>query len=440
VTLSATTAAADAPTFPAEMVRLPNGLRVLLAPDPAANLVTVRVTYAAGIADDPNGLCGLAHLTEHLVSERTEHVANAPGLLASAGATHVEAQTTLDATHYTETLPPERLETALWIESDRMGFAADALTQERVTSDARTLGNEDAQTRTDRLLGTFGSYLFGELYPAWHPYAGIAGRLNVDDAKLADVRAFLATWYVPSNATLVLAGAFDRDKALAAIERYFGPIPSASAPSRPALPAWSVPGMRLTVAAPTSTATVSVAWKTPAYGEPDDAALDLVASALSGPGNERFTRTLVAPGLASGVESRQMSTRASSLFSVTAWVEPGVNPSVVLAEIERMVADVGETLQGSEFDHARNLWRSSKGSLEAPWSRASRLASLASIDVWPGPRFDWGRGRYETLTAADVRRAASRWLGRQAHVTVFVIPRRGTPMGGLLIGRDEVQP
>jgi predicted Zn-dependent peptidase len=199
-------------------------------------------------------------------------------------------------------------------------------------------------------------------------------------------------------------------------------------------------GKRITVAAPLSAAIVSVAWKTPSYGEPDDAALDLVASALSGPGNERFTRTLVAPGLVSSVEAHQASTRESSLFLVNAWVEPGANPSEVLAEIERMAADVGETLQASEFDHARNLWRASKGSLEAPWSRAARLASLASIDVWPGPRFDWGRGRHESLTAADVRRAASRWLGREAHVAVFMIPRPGTPMGGWLIGRDEVQP
>jgi predicted Zn-dependent peptidase len=84
--------------LPAEAITLPNGLRVLLAPDAAARLVSVNVQYAAGSADDPDGLHGLAHVTEHLTFVRTVHASGLFGQLSASGASYINGTTSSDAT------------------------------------------------------------------------------------------------------------------------------------------------------------------------------------------------------------------------------------------------------------------------------------------------------------------------------------------------------
>jgi predicted Zn-dependent peptidase len=154
----------DLPDLPVQTVVLPNGLTVLLAPDANARAISVVTAYGAGSGDDPDNLQGLAHFTEHMVAQRTKHVADAQHALEAAGGTLSNALTSGDTTTYFETLPPGRLETALWIESDRMGFAADAISEERVNAERPIVANESRDRNLDGRLTAAGWAGMHELF------------------------------------------------------------------------------------------------------------------------------------------------------------------------------------------------------------------------------------------------------------------------------------
>src|SRR5260221_4754519 len=122
------------PSFPIEQHVLPNGLRVVLAPDQQLSGVTLDVEYDVGSRDEPAGMNGIAHLVEHLMFDGSKHVParQTARLLEGAGATGINGQTSVDRTVLFETVPREALERALWLESDRMGFSVDTLTDDLI--------------------------------------------------------------------------------------------------------------------------------------------------------------------------------------------------------------------------------------------------------------------------------------------------------------------
>jgi zinc protease len=437
-------AAAEAVSLPpiaCEAVHLANGLRVLLAPDPQAHLASVTVTYDVGTGDDPDGRAGLAHVTEHLVAEATKHAPRVMGILESIGGTGMNASTRLDRTTYFETMPPERLDAALWVESDRMGFAADALSQTRLEAARAAVKNERIQTRVDGTLGSFDELTRTELFPAWHPYSSGEWANEVEHIEVDDVRSFLATWYGPANATLAIAGRFDRDATLAAVHRYFDPLPSTPPPVRPHLPAWSAPSLRLVLAAPVASQSVVFEWTTPPYGTRDDAVLDVISAVLSGSGNDRLKRALVTPGIASAVTSGQASFRERSIFRIVATIAPGANAGPAIAAVNDALEDLAQTVTPAEVERARRTLRFRNVELlETPWGRAMAMASLARIGLEPGTGFDWGLSRYDDVMAPDARRVVNGWLVGSPRVITAVFPDRTAPISGRLVARDEVGP
>jgi zinc protease len=427
-------------SLPSETIRLPNGLKVLLAPDPRARFASVVVSYAAGSADDPDGLRGLAHMVEHLVANRTKHVPDTMRALEAAGGCRFNATTTPDATTYFESVPPERLATALWIESDRMGFAEDAITEERVDSQRAIVENEERQSNHDGSLAALGSITMHELFPAWHPYAALAdGATDTPRVRAKDVLAFIHTWYTPANATLAIAGAFDRQATVDAIIRYFGHLPSAPVPTRPVLPTWVSPGAWLLVDAAAPGDSVVFAWRTPAYGSKDDAALDLAAAALAGAGNERLTPALIASHLATGVSARQQSEREASVFYLRVWTAPGVDLDRVVRTTQAVIDEFARSATADETARAQAMWRSDAlSTLETTWGRASLLTSASKIGDEPGPTFDWGTGRRSALDQRDVARTVGERLGPWQRVVTAIIANRRASIRGVLVRRDVV--
>jgi zinc protease len=251
-----------------------------------------------------------------------------------------------------------------------------------------------------------------------------------------DLQAFLATWYVPENATLAIAGRFDRDVAMVAIERYFGPLVSTPPPPRPVVDPGSAAGVRLIVVAPVPHGQVQMAWRTPAFGDPDDLALDVAAQLLAGMGNERLQRSLVASELAIGAGAREASRRAASVFTIWATVAPHANSDAVVVAIEHSLDALANVPEGEVARARRNLHDGAVLSLATTWGRASRLTALAREGVLPGPRFDWGLGIYDRVTSQDVRRAAARWLGPSHRVDALVRISSHAPMRGVLARRE----
>jgi zinc protease len=148
----------------------------------------------------------------------------------------MNGSTWLDRTNYFQTVPANRLELALWLESDRMGFLLPAMTQEKLDNQRDVVKNERRWRVDNQPYGDWDERIQALVYPPDHPYhhSVIGSMEDLDAATLEDVEAFFRTYYAPNNAVLTICGDFDRGEARRLVERYFGPIPRG--PPVPPLP------------------------------------------------------------------------------------------------------------------------------------------------------------------------------------------------------------
>jgi zinc protease len=423
---------------PAERLVLPNGLTVVLAPDPRARLVSVAVGYHAGKGDEPDGLRGLAHAVEHQVALHTKHVPDVTRALEAAGATHYGAETRADRTSYYETVPPERLASALWIESDRMGHAAEAVTEERITAQAATIANELRDRGADSAMSALPPLLQDELYPGGHPYATHGEADKTTGLHAADVLAFLRTWYTPANATLAIAGAFDRDAALALVTRDFGGLPSCPPPERPPAPERPEEAVFLLMRAGVLHDKLLLAWRTPSFGSDDDAALDVVATILGSAGDRGLPKLLVATHRVLGVAARQISFARGSTFMVEITLPPGAPLDDILATTQAAIDELGHRDIAAAVAQAQALERARRTErLEFPWARAAELAAWPPMPDGETPStFDWDVARHEAVRATDVARVVTTFLSPWRRVLGTVLVDLRFPYSGVAIRRD----
>ena len=210
---------------------LENGLRVITHEDHSTPIVHVQFWYHVGAKNEPEGRTGFAHLFEHLMFQGSANVApeEHSSRIAAAGGND-NAYTTDDVTVYFETVPSNFLETVLWLEADRM--ASLDVSEENFESEREVVKEERRFRYESPPYGDVFMTLYENAFDV-HPYSHppIGSMEDLDNATIEDVRDFWATYYVPSNAYLVLAGDFDTDQALEWVQQYFGPIPRADAPS-----------------------------------------------------------------------------------------------------------------------------------------------------------------------------------------------------------------
>jgi predicted Zn-dependent peptidase len=216
---------------------LGNGLRVLLAPIRTAAAVGVSVHYDVGFRSEPVGRSGFAHLFEHLMFQgsahhpKLEHWRYVQGLGGTAnGSTHQ------DYTDYYQLLPPEGLEHVLAMEADRMGAL---LISEATLRNQRAVVKEEI--RLNVLNRAYGGFpwvpLPALLYRTYrNSHNGYGDFTDLDRATAQDAADFYRTHYVPANAVLTVAGAFDVGATEDLVERFFGPLPARPAPTPSAPP------------------------------------------------------------------------------------------------------------------------------------------------------------------------------------------------------------
>ena len=216
------------PVLPYEKYTLPNGLEVILYENHKLPLVALDLWYHVGPVDEKAGRTGFAHLFEHMMFEGSEHVGEKAHIkyVEGAGASDINGTTDYDRTNYFETLPSNQLELGLWLESDRMGFLLETLDRAKLTNQRDVVRNELRQD--DGMPYTLADEEVGHLlFPKTHPYYGnvIGSHADVEAARLNDVRDFFSHYYTPNNASIAIAGDFDRAKVKALVDKYFGPIP-----------------------------------------------------------------------------------------------------------------------------------------------------------------------------------------------------------------------
>ena len=207
---------------------LDNGLTLLLHQTEAfGDAVHVEVKYHVGSAREQEGKSGFAHLFEHLMFQGSKHVKNDEHFkIIQENGGSMNGTTNSDRTNYYETVPSYLLETALWLEADRMGFLLDSITQEKLDNQRDVVKNERLQRYDNKPYGLMRMHFNEAFYPEGHPYhwPTIGYMDDLNSANLNDVKKFFLRWYGANNATLAIVGKFDKNDALHWVEKYFSAI------------------------------------------------------------------------------------------------------------------------------------------------------------------------------------------------------------------------
>lgn len=224
-------------SIPYERYTLANGLTVILNEDKSDPITSQVILYHVGSNREVKGRTGFAHLFEHMMFQRSENIGEDQffKIIEKAGGT-LNGGTSSDQTVYFEVVPNNALETAMWVESDRMGYLANTVTANSFAQQQNVVQNEKRQGMDNRPYGFTSYVLMKNLYPEGHPYSWtVIGEMeDLRNATIDDVKAFHKKFYIPNNATLVVSGDFNRDSVKAMIEKYYGEIPAGESIPDPA--------------------------------------------------------------------------------------------------------------------------------------------------------------------------------------------------------------
>ncbi len=425
-------ASLDVPQLKFEKYQLENGLEVILSEDHRLPMVAVNLWYHVGPANELPGRTGFAHLFEHMMFEGSRHVPGSSHFhyLEAAGASDINGTTDFDRTNYFETLPSNQLELALWLESDRMGYLPDKLDQANLSNQQDVVRNERRQSVENAPYGVVEEGLFHQLFPKEHPYYGevIGSHLDIQSAKLEDVRNFFKLYYAPNNASLAIVGDFDPEKARELVNKYFGllkrgeDVPKIKAHT-PAITSERHAAIHDNVQLPR----VYMGWLTSPIFKPGDAEADLAATILGGGKSSRLYKKLVyEKQIAQDVAVNQQSLILGSVFEVQATAKSGVKPEdlekAINAELDAFRKD-GPT--AAELTRARNVIESRIiAGLETLGGFGGVADRLNSYNHYLGtPDFLTADiGRYENATTESIQAFVQGQLNGNQHAVIYGLP------------------
>jgi predicted Zn-dependent peptidase len=439
--LAASIAGASLPSTRAQSFKVPftqfqldNGLRVVLSEDHTAPVVAVAIYYDVGSRNEVRGRSGFAHLFEHMMFQGSENVGKAEHFkyIESNGGI-MQGSTHADYTNYYEFLPSNRLELALWLESDRMRSLK--ITPENLKNQQEAVKEEKRLSYDNQPYWPALIKMDEMVFQNWaNSHSGIGSMEDLDAANIKDVQSFFDTYYAPNNAVLVIAGDIDGPQAEALVRKYFNSIPRQKAP--PAVdvsePAEVVKRKAVADDAHAEMPAIAIAWKIPARRTPDFYPIALLKSILFDGESARLYQRLVKDKAAALEVSGTLEDRRGpgqvALFSIH---KPDVKSeqvqAIVEAEIERVKK---EGVGADELNKVKNLYRlgqfagGSDGeytSLQTPLGRALALAEFTMFDGEPS-LINTELDRYLAVTPEQVRDAARRYFDMANAAVLYIRP------------------
>ncbi|WP_132998698.1 M16 family metallopeptidase [Luteimonas arsenica] len=412
-----------------EEFTLPNGLRVVVHTDRKAPIVAVNIWYHVGSKDEPSGRSGFAHLFEHLMFQASEnHDGEFFAPFKQVGVTDQNGTTNTDRTNYFQNVPTTALDTALWMESDRMGHLLGAVDQAALDEQRGVVQNEKRQGE-NQPYGQAWTKLMQALYPKGHPYHHtVIGSMNdLDAAALEDVHAWFRAWYGPNNAVLVLAGDIDLATAKEKVAKYFGHIPAGPDMAQPKVDvARRAQSTRETMEDKVPQPRIYRVWNVAEVGDADLDRLQLLAQVLGGSRSSRLdTRLLHRDQLVDSISAGTYGKQLGSNFMVIANVKQGVDPAKVEAVIDEEIARLlAEGPTAEELERARTVFRAGfvRG-IERIGGFGGKADALAECAVYEGDPgcFRESLRIIDTATAEEVQAAGRNWLAKGEH-TLVVVP------------------
>ncbi len=422
----------DEIVIPYQKYVLSNGLTVILTEDHSDPIAHVDVTYHVGSAREEIGKSGFAHFFEHMMFEGSDHVKSGDHFktVNSVGGT-LNGSTTLDRTNYFETVPRNQLEKMLWLESDRMGFLLDAVTQRKFEIQRSTVKNERGQNYDNRPYGLASEAVSKALYPYGHPYSwltiGYIEDLNKVDVN--DLKRFFLRWYGPNNATLTIGGDINAKQTLAWVEKYFGSIPRGPEVKNVTLPAPVLTADRYTSFTDNYARLPLLLIEYPGAKmyDKDQSALDALSLIIGQGKNSILYKNFIKSRKASDAQMFSSNNELAGDIGIELMPFPGQT----LADMKKLLDD-----SFAEFENTgvtdEDLERF-KGSAEADFinglaSVSGKVSELAASQTFSGNPNQIGRelGNIRKVTKADVMRVYNQYIKGKAAVYLSVLPKGST--------------
>ncbi len=419
--------ASDTLRLPFETYTLPNGLTVILSPDKTTPTVAVNVWYKVGSKNEAVGRTGFAHLFEHVMFTGSGNVPYGlhDKLTEGVGGSN-NGTTNNDRTTYYETVPSNYLESAIWLEADRMGFLLDSLDLAKLNAQRDIVKNERRQGMDNQPYGRAGEILTHATYPAGHPYSWevIGSMTDLSAASEEDVKNFFRLYYAPNNAYLSIVGDFDPAQAKSWVTKYFGDVPRGKPITRPKVDLVTLSAeKRLVFEDRVQVPRLYVQWPTVGENNDDRFALGVLATILAGPRTARITKALVYDEQsAASVNVFQSTAEDVGEFLLMITPRPGHALTNLEAAADAIIArlktegptaeEIQKATAGEELDFVR--------SLESNLGKAFRLSDGAGYHGDAG----YFRTEYKktlSVTAEDVKRVANKYLTR-GRVVLSIVP------------------
>lgn len=405
---------------------LNNGMHVILHQDNAAPVVTTSVMYHVGAKDEQPDRTGMAHFFEHLLFEGTKNIKKGEWFkLVSSNGGKNNANTTDDRTYYYEVFPSNKLELGLWLESERLLHPI--IKQEGVDTQNEVVKEEKRLRVDNQPYGRFLEYVKQNMFKK-HPYKGttIGKMAHLDDATLEEFLAFNKKFYVPNNATLVVAGDIDIASAKKLIEDYFGPIPRGkdivrSFPKEdPITEAISAKGYDSNIQIPA----IMAAYRTPSMKTRDSRVLDMISSYFSsGKSSILYKKLVDTKKMALQVGAINLSQEDYGTYILFGLPQGETKLADIISEIDEEVLKMQTDLISEKAyqklqNQFENNYVDSNSSVEGIANSLARYNVLYGDTNLINTEIDI----YRSITREEIRDAAKKYLNPNQRLILEYLP------------------
>jgi zinc protease len=419
---------------------LANGLDVIFHHGPTFPIVAINLWYHVGSKNEERHQRGFTHLVEHLMFEGSQHF---PGdffkHLQPLGA-NINGSTSSDRTNYYVDLPSAHAEKAMAMESDRMAHLLGAFDETKLRLQKDVVKNEYRQNYPNKPYGKVWPLVAEALYPPQHPYSWmtIGVMEDVDRATVEDVSSYFRRFYVPSNASLTIAGDMDEDRAFELAGRYFEAIPGGTKAVRP-----RVPEAGLNATTPivlhdrVELDRLYLTWPSVRHFDGDDAALLLLSDVLArGRASRLYRKLVVEKEIAQEVTAYQSGRELAGSFGVVVTLRPSQAIERALSLIDAELHEIATAgVLDSELRRVQNMRVSGFCfALEHLGGFGGVADRLNAYNVYCGdPAFiTTDLARLERVTTSELQAVAARYLDGRPRVELSVVGRpRAVATSGL---------
>jgi zinc protease len=419
---------------PVVYYKLPNGLRVVISEDHVAPVVTVGVYYNVGFRVEPKGRTGFAHLFEHMMFQGSANVKkfeHAKFVEANGGS--LNGHTDFDYTNYFETLPSNRVELGLWLESDRMRSLD--VSEENLKNQQNVVSEEIRVNVLNQPYQLFEWIdLWENAFQNWNnSHNGYGDLAEVNAATIEDVRSFFKTFYSPNNAVLTVVGDVDADEVKKMIEKHFGSIPAQPTPPRPDLT--EPPQTKEKRVSQTdklaNLPALAAGYHIPAQNAPDFPAVAVLALILEGDDSSRLYQRLVKEkelslDLTGGLNylGNEFDYNGPMIMTTRSTYKPGHTADEVLREMDAVIADIAQKgVTEKELADSKIRYRSNfYNQLESTFGKTHLLSVLALFRDDPN-QINSLLKPFENVTSEQIRAVAKKYLVAPNRTVINRVPQ-----------------